>query len=123
VSIPADLSYTAEHEWVRLDGDVVVVGITAFAADALGDVVYLELPAVGATVDGGTVCGEVESTKSVSDLYVPLTGEVVAVNEEAAADPSRVNADPYGGGWLFRLRVTDTSGLLSAEEYEALVAG
>ena len=100
---PEDLRYTAEHEWVRAeDGGVVRVGITSFAQDALGDVVYVSLPTVGATVDAGDACGEVESTKSVSDIYAPLAGEVTAVNEALDSSPGLVNTDPYGEGGCTR---------------------
>ena len=101
---PAGLRYTAEHEWVRVDGDTVRVGITSFAQDALGDVVYVSLPAVGDTVAAGDTCGEVESTKSVSDLYAPLAGEVTAVNGALDGTPELVNTDPYGEGWMYELR-------------------
>ncbi len=105
---PEDLRYTAEHEWVRAgDGGVVRVGITSFAQDALGDVVYVSLPTVGDTVAAGDACGEVESTKSVSDLYAPLAGEVTAVNESLDATPELVNTDPYGEGWMYELKVDD----------------
>ncbi len=119
-AIPAELQYTAEHEWVAA-GDPVTVGITAHAADALGDVVYLELPEVGTQLTAGAVCGEIESTKSVSELFAPVDGTVVEVNTAAVEDPSVVNADPYGGGWLLLVAATGTSGLLSAAEYGALV--
>ena len=105
---PQDLRYTPEHEWVRTGDDGVVrIGITSFAQDALGDVVYVSLPAVGDTVAAGDACGEVESTKSVSDLYSPLAGEVTAVNEALDATPELVNSDPYGGGWMYELRLQD----------------
>ena len=105
---PEDLRYTAEHEWVRTgDGGVVRVGITSFAQDALGDVVYVSLPTVGDTVATGDACGEVESTKSVSDLYAPLSGEVTAVNEALDSTPELVNTDPYGEGWMYELKVDD----------------
>jgi glycine cleavage system H protein len=118
---PEDLRYTAEHEWVRAgDGGVVRVGITSFAQDALGDVVYVSLPTVGDTVAVGDACGEVESTKSVSDLYAPLAGEVTAVNEALDATPELVNTDPYGEGWMYELRVEDPAaleGLLDQSAY------
>lgn len=117
--LPAQLQYTAEHEWVD-QGSPVTVGITSVAADALGDIVYVELPAVGDTVAAGAVIGEIESTKSVSELYSPVTGTVVEVNDAAVADPSTVNADPYGAGWLLRVEVESAGPLLSAEEYAAL---
>jgi glycine cleavage system H protein len=119
---PADLRYTAEHEWVRGEGDTIRVGITAFAQQALGDVVYVSLPAVGATVVAGDTCGEVESTKSVSDLYAPVAGEVSAVNPMLDNTPELVNSDPYGEGWMYELRPTDPAeldGLLDAESYIA----
>ena len=106
---PDDLRYTAEHEWVRVgDGGVVRVGITSFAQNALGDVVYVSLPTVGDTVATGDACGEVESTKSVSDLYAPLAGEITAVNEALDASPELVNTDPYGEGWMYELRPEDS---------------
>jgi glycine cleavage system H protein len=103
---PDDLKYTAEHEWVRTPGEsdgAVRVGITHYAQDALGDIVYVSLPEVGDTVEAGSPCGELESTKSVSDIFAPVTGEVVARNESLDATPELVNNDPYGGGWLFEL--------------------
>jgi glycine cleavage system H protein len=118
---PEDLRYTAEHEWVRTaDGGVVRVGITSFAQDALGDVVYVSLPTVGDSMAAGDACGEVESTKSVSDLYAPLAGEVTAVNEALDATPELVNTDPYGEGWMYELRVEDPAaleGLLDQSTY------
>lgn len=117
---PGDLGYTREHEWVRGDGEATV-GITGYAADALGDVVFVQLPDVGTTVGAGEVCGELESTKSVSDLYAPVGGEVTAVNDAVVADPSIVNSDPYGAGWLFKVRVTDRGELLDAAGYAAHV--
>jgi glycine cleavage system H protein len=118
---PEDLRYTAEHEWVREGDDGVVrIGITSFAQDSLGDVVYVSLPAVGDTVAAGDSCGEVESTKSVSDLYAPLDGEVTAVNSSLEATPELVNTDPYGEGWMYELRPGDTGaldGLLDVTAY------
>ncbi len=122
---PQDLRYTAEHEWVRVGSEGVVrIGITAFAQDALGDVVYVSLPAVGDSVSAGDACGEVESTKSVSDLYAPLGGEVVAVNEALTTTPELVNSDPYGQGWMYDLRLADagdSGALLDLEAYRALL--
>lgn len=119
---PGDLRYTAEHEWVRAaDGDTVRIGITSFAQDALGDVVYVSLPAVGDTVAVGDACGEVESTKSVSDLYAPLAGEVTAVNPALDTSPELVNSDPYGEGWMYEMRPADAGavdGLLDVEAYQ-----
>ena len=122
MTVPEQLRYTAEHEWVSIDGAVATVGITEHAAEALGDVVYVSPPASGATVSAGEPCGEIESTKSVSDLYSPVDGEVTEVNPEVEDDPGQVNADPYGSGWLFKVQVTgEPTDLLSAEEYTALI--
>ena len=121
-AIPTELQYTAEHEWLTT-GDPATIGVTANAAEALGDVVYLELPEVGAQVTAGAVCGEIESTKSVSELYSPVTGTVVEVKEDVVADPALVNSDPYGRGWLLRVEVVATGALLSAQEYAELVEG
>lgn len=119
---PSDLRYTAEHEWVRAGNDGTVrIGITSFAQDALGDVVYVSLPAVGDTVAVGDASGEVESTKSVSDLYAPLAGEVTAVNAALDASPELVNSDPYGEGWMYELKPSDAAaveGLLDVEAYQ-----
>jgi glycine cleavage system H protein len=124
MSVPAELMYTQEHEWVAIEGGTATVGITDFATQALGDVVYVSLPQVGATVTSGEPCGEVESTKSVSDLYSPVDGEVIEVNEELDDDPGLINAEPYGLGWMFRVRVADgqapETALLSPTEYDAL---
>jgi glycine cleavage system H protein len=128
MSVPAELQYTEEHEWVAIDGDTASVGITDYAAQSLGDVVYVSLPAVGSAVTAGDPCGEVESTKSVSDLYSPVDGEVTEVNEELDDDPGLVNAEPYGAGWMFRVRLSagpagDAAlppGLLTPAEYEEL---
>jgi glycine cleavage system H protein len=119
------LSYTAEHEWVATGADVVTVGITDFAADKLGDVVYVDLPAVGTEVTAAEVCGEIESTKSVGELYAPVTGTVVEINDAVVDDPSLVNAEPYEGGWLLRIQVAEgaTDGLLDRAAYEALTGG
>ena len=118
------LSYTSEHEWIAVDGDVATVGITDFAAEKLGDVVFVELPAADSTVAAGDVCGEIESTKSVGELYAPLNGTVVAVNDAVVDDPSLVNADPFGEGWLVKIRLDgDLPGdLLDRTAYEALTA-
>ncbi|WGL50581.1 glycine cleavage system protein GcvH [Nocardioides sp. BP30] len=122
---PQDLKYTSEHEWVRTPGEhdgSVRIGITDFAQDALGDIVYVSLPEVGATVSAGATCGELESTKSVSDVYAPISGEVVAVNAGLDATPELVNDDPYGGGWLFEVvpaTPDEVEGLLDAAGYEA----
>jgi glycine cleavage system H protein len=121
---PDDLKYTAEHEWVRVPGESdgsVRVGITHFAQDALGDIVYVSLPDVGDSVEAGAPCGELESTKSVSDIFAPVGGEVVARNDALDATPELVNNDPYGGGWLFELAPSDgaaVDGLLDATTYQ-----
>lgn len=125
MSNPQQLRYSKEHEWLSgaVDG-VSTVGITEFAANALGDVVYAQLPEVGDTVTAGETCGELESTKSVSDLYSPVTGEVVEANQDVVDDPSLVNSAPFEGGWLFKVRVTEEQpDLLSVDEYAKLTAG
>jgi glycine cleavage system H protein len=117
---PQDLRYTAEHEWVRVVGDRARVGITAYAQDALGDIVFVTLPDDGATVTAGQTCGEVESTKSVSDLFAPLTGPVVALNPALEGTPELVNTDPYGEGWMFEISIAGAdavAGLMTAEQY------
>jgi glycine cleavage system H protein len=119
IAPPAGLQYTAEHEW--LDGSSPArIGITAVAAEALGDIVYVELPAVGETVVAGAVIGEIESTKSVSELFSPVSGTVVEVNTAVVDDPALVNADPYGAGWLLTVDVTGAGPLLTADEYAEL---
>jgi glycine cleavage system H protein len=128
MSIPDGLRFTPEHEWVSIEGTLTSIGITEYAAQQLGDVVYVSLPTVGTNVTAGEPCGEVESVKSVSDLYSPVDGEVTEVNSELDDDPSLVNAEPYTAGWMFRVRVgQDGNGdpalppdLLSAAEYEEL---
>ncbi len=122
--IPSTLRYTDQHEWVRDDGEVLVIGITAFAQDQLGDVVYVDLPTPGATVEAGQPFGEVESTKSVSDLFAPVAGEIIERNEELDDRPELVNADPYGEGWLVAMAPADRSaleGLLDAGAYRQLI--
>jgi glycine cleavage system H protein len=122
---PDDLKYTTEHEWVRAPGEhegSVRIGITHYAQDALGDIVYVSLPDVGASVDAGSTCGELESTKSVSDIYAPVSGEVVARNDALDATPELVNNDPYGGGWLFEVVPSSDGqidGLMDAAAYQA----
>ena len=120
---PEQLRYSKEHEWVSPAEDgVSTVGITSHAADALGDVVFVQLPEAGATVAAGESCGELESTKSVSELYAPVSGEVTEVNQDVADDPSLVNSAPFEGGWLFKVKVSDDGAeLLSAAEYDAFV--
>lgn len=124
-SIPGDLTYSKEHEWVAgLDDDLTVkVGVTAYAAEQLGDVVYVQLPEVGSAIEAGDPVGEIESTKSVSDVYAPVGGEVVETNQTVVDDPSLINSDPYGA-WLFRVRVEgDYEELMTPEEYATLIAG
>ncbi len=116
------LLYTADHEWVAVDGDVATVGITAYAADKLGDVVYVDLPAVGSTVTAATVVGEIESTKSVGELIVPVDGEVVEANDAVVADPSLVNSSPFDEGWMIRVRFTELPALLDHAAYRELTA-
>ncbi|WP_409238630.1 glycine cleavage system protein GcvH [Streptomyces sp. PA5.6] len=125
MSNPQQLRYSKEHEWLSATEDgVATVGITEHAANALGDVVFAQLPAVGDTVTAGESCGELESTKSVSDLYAPVTGEVVAANQDVVDDPSLVNSAPFEGGWLFKVRISDEpDDLMSADEYTAFTAG
>ena len=123
--VPDDLRYTKDHEWVRLDGDTATVGITQYAADQLGDIVFVELPDVGRTIEQFAAFGVVESVKAVSDLFAPLGGEIVATNDDLAGSPESVNSDPYGGGWMVRLRIADTgqlTELLDAAAYDDLVA-
>ena len=117
-----NLQYTAEHEWVLVEGDTATVGITAYAADKLGDVVYVDLPKVGSDLAEGSVVGEIESTKSVGELFAPVNGIVVEANEAVVADPSIVNSDPFGDGWLIKVQYTALPTLLSFDEYSALVA-
>jgi glycine cleavage system H protein len=120
MTVPTDRTYTREHEWI--DGaEPASVGVTAYAADALGDVVYVHLPEVGRTVTAGEAFGEIESTKSVSDLFSPAAGEVVEVNTALDADPGLVNRDPYGAGWLVRLRVTEHGEAMDAAAYTELI--
>jgi glycine cleavage system H protein len=123
---PDDLRYTAEHEWVREAGETVRVGVTDFAQESLGDIVFVTLPEVGEEVTAGSPCGEVESTKSVSDIYAPVSGTVVARNDTLDASPELVNSDPYGDGWMMEIRPADPSSvgeLLDAAAYEAGLEG
>jgi glycine cleavage system H protein len=118
---PTTLQYTSDHEWVLIEGETARVGITAYAAEKLGDVVFVELPAVGSTVARGTVVGEIESTKSVGELFAPVDGTVAAANEAVVSDPSLVNSDPFGEGWLISVTFAELPTLLSHTEYSALV--
>lgn len=125
--ILGELRYTSEHEWVRVESDdVVTVGITHYAQDALGDIVFVSLPSVGDAVTAGQSCGEVESTKSVSELYAPVDGTITEVNEALDSSPEVINSDPYGAGWLMRISLSapdQVAGLLSASDYEAITQG
>ena len=126
MDIPEDLRYSADHEWARVEGSEVKVGITDYAQDALGDVVFVDLPAVGATFKKGESLAEVESTKSVSEIYAPLAGTISQVNAELGENPARLNEDPYGDGWICVITVDDSSQLdelLDAEGYRALIEG
>ncbi|MCM6775301.1 glycine cleavage system protein GcvH [Nocardia sp. CDC159] len=120
MSFPEHLRYTEEHEWLDTEGDIATIGVTEYAASSLGDIVFVQLPAVGDTVARGETCGEIESTKSVSDLYSPVSGAVVEVNDAVLDGPEVVNTDPYGKGWLFRVRVEEVGELLDAAAYAAL---
>ncbi len=125
MQFPADLKYTKEHEWLRVDGDVVTVGVTDFAQDALGDVVYVDLPEVDGAVSAGDTVAEIESVKAVSDVYSPVTGQIVAVNEELDGSEESINEDPYGAGWLFQIKLADVAeldGMMDVAAYQAFVA-
>jgi glycine cleavage system H protein len=125
VSVPTDLRYTKDHEWVRVDGDTATVGITAYAADQLGDIVFVELPDAGRSVEQFAAFGVVESVKAVSDLFAPVSGEVLEANAALAASPELVNSSPYDDGWMVRVRVTDATQLeelLDPDAYDALIA-
>ena len=126
MNIPADLKYTKEHEWIKVDGDIATVGITDFAQGELGDIVYVEIETEGETLDAEEVFGTVEAVKTVSDLFMPLSGEVSEFNEGLEADPEAVNRDPYGDGWMIKIKMSDASevdGLLSADAYKELIGG
>ncbi len=125
MNIPEDLRYSAEHEWVRVEGTRVRVGITDYAQDALGDIVFVDLPTVGSTVEAGGQMGELESTKSVSELYAPVAGTITAVNDALAGGPERINQDPYGEGWICEIELApdaDQAALLDAAAYGDLTA-
>jgi glycine cleavage system H protein len=121
VAVPEDLQYTKSHEWVRKEDDTATIGITDHAQEELGDVVFVELPEVGATLDAGDTFGTVESVKAVSDLYTPVGGEVVEVNSSLEDAPEKINDDPYGEGWIVKLRTSEEADLLSPDEYEKVV--
>nr|WP_299073838.1 glycine cleavage system protein GcvH [uncultured Allomuricauda sp.] len=124
MNIPAELKYTKDHEWVKIDGDTATVGITDFAQGELGDIVYVEVETLDETLDKDEVFGTVEAVKTVSDLFLPLTGEIIAFNETLEDEPEKVNTDPYGDGWMIKIKISDASeveGLMSDEAYKALV--
>jgi len=121
---PADLKYTQTHEWVRMDGDIATVGISDYAQHKLGDIVYVELPAIGVVLEKGSVAGEIESVKAVSELFFPLTGEVIEINENIADNPAFVNSSPYGEGWIMKIKISnpdEIKNLLSVERYQELI--
>jgi len=125
MNIPQDLKYTKDHEWIKVNGNEALIGITDFAQKELGDIVYVEIETEGEDLSLGDVFGTVEAVKTVSDLFMPVTGKVTAINEELEAEPEIVNSDPYGKGWMIKVEISDASGLeeaLSAEEYQSLVS-
>ena len=124
MNLPANLKYTKDHEWISIEGDVATVGITEFAQGELGDIVYVEIETEGETLDQEEVFGSVEAVKTVSDLFMPLSGEIISFNEDLEATPETVNEDPYGKGWMIKIKMSDASqveGLLSAEAYQGLI--
>lgn len=124
MNIPANLKYTKDHEWVLVDGDVATVGITDFAQKELGDIVYVEVETLDQTLDKDEVFGTVEAVKTVSDLFLPLSGEIIEFNDSLESDPEKVNSDPYGDGWMVKVKISDDSQietLLTSEEYKALI--
>ncbi len=124
MNVPADLKYTKDHEWVKIDGNVAIIGVTDFAQGELGDIVYIEIETLNDTLDQESVFGSIEAVKTVSDLFMPLSGEIIAINEDLDSNPEVVNSDPYGEGWMIKVNFSDASeldGLLSASEYEALI--
>jgi len=125
MNIPAELKYTKDHEWIKIEGDVATIGITDFAQSELGDIVYVEVETVDETLEAEEIFGTVEAVKTVSDLFLPLTGEITAFNEALEDEPEKVNSDPYGDGWMIKMKCSDLSqveGLLSAEDYKALIS-
>ncbi|MEL1245702.1 glycine cleavage system protein GcvH [Flavobacterium sp. DGU11] len=124
MNIPADLKYTKDHEWVKIEGDTAIVGITDFAQKELGDIVYVEVETLDQTLDKDEVFGTVEAVKTVSDLFLPLSGEIIEFNDSLESSPEKVNADPYGDGWMVKVKISDASeveGLLSSEQYRELI--
>lgn len=126
MNIPSELKYTKDHEWIKIEGDIATVGITDFAQGELGDIVYVEVETVDETLGAEEVFGTVEAVKTVSDLFLPLSGEIIEFNEGLEDEPEKVNTDPYGEGWMIKLKISDASevnGLLSSEDYKALISG
>lgn len=122
MNVPEDLLFTEDHEWVKIDGDVATIGITDFAQSELGDIVYVEIETEGERLDSEAVFGTVEAVKTVSDLFMPLTGEVIEINEKLESEPEVVNSDPYGEGWMIKVKISDRGDkLLSAEDYKAQI--
>ena len=124
MNFPAELKYTKDHEWVKVDGDIATIGITDFAQKELGDIVYVDIATIGETLDAEVVFGTVEAVKTVSDLFMPVKGEVLELNAEIEAQPELVNSDPYGKGWMIKVKISDASqlaGLLSADAYKAVI--
>jgi len=124
MNIPEDLKYTKDHEWVKIDGEIVTVGITDFAQGELGDIVYVEVETLDETLEADAVFGTVEAVKTVSDLFLPVEGEIIEFNESLEEDPEKVNEDPYGAGWMIKIKVADTADLetlLSANDYKAII--
>ena len=126
MNVPAELKYTKDHEWIKIDGDTATIGITDFAQGELGDIVYVEVETVDETLEREEVFGTVEAVKTVSDLFLPVSGEILEFNEDLEAEPEKVNEDPYGAGWMVRVKMSDTSeveDLLDAEAYKELIGG
>ena len=124
MNFPAALKYTKDHEWIKVDGDIATIGITDFAQKELGDIVYVDIATIGETLDAEVVFGTVEAVKTVSDLFMPVAGEVLELNAEIEAQPELVNSDPYGKGWMIKVKISDASqlaGLLSADAYKAII--
>ena len=124
MNIPSDLHYTKDHEWVKIDGDIATVGVTDFAQGELGDIAYVEIETEGESLEAGDVFGTVEAVKTVSDLFMPVSGEVLEINGELESNPELVNSDPYGEGWMIKIKISDKGDhLISAEDYKAEVGG
>ena len=124
MNIPVELKYTKDHEWVKIDGDIATIGVTEFAQSELGDIVYVEIETIGETIEQEEVFGSVEAVKTVSDLFMPLSGELLEFNENLESNPELVNSDPYGEGWMIKVKISDTSqidGLLDASAYEGII--